>query len=199
MEQKETPYFEIRANYNAETIVVYQAFSEEIAAPAVKAQTFVAPFSFERMTWIKPSFLWLMERSRWGQSKGQEHTLAVRITREGWEKALRLSALSSPKHLDADAWKEQLRESPVRVQWDPERSLRGQKLLYRSVQVGLGRAVTPLYASEWIKEIQDLSPLVAKLRELRRDGEYEKAERLLPPERPYPTPEDIKQRLGMTR
>lgn len=48
---------EVRANYDDRTIVVYQAYREEIAAPAVQAQRFVAPFSFSRMTWIKPSFL----------------------------------------------------------------------------------------------------------------------------------------------
>ncbi|MBL8891477.1 MAG: DUF4291 family protein [Planctomycetaceae bacterium] len=30
-----------------------------MAEPALKQQRFVAPFSFDRMTWIKPSFLWL--------------------------------------------------------------------------------------------------------------------------------------------
>jgi hypothetical protein len=77
----------IRAYYDAGTIVVYQAYSAEIALPALAAQRFVAPFSFGRMTWIKPSFLWLMERSNWAQKAGQEYVLAVRITRAGWEEA----------------------------------------------------------------------------------------------------------------
>ncbi len=48
----------IRAAYDNETIVVYQAYSPAIALPALQAQRFVAPFSRSRMTWIKPSFLW---------------------------------------------------------------------------------------------------------------------------------------------
>src|SRR5690242_19745638 len=79
---------EIRADFDRETIVVYQAYRPEIAAAALKAGRFVAPFSFERMTWIKPSFLWLMARSNWGRKRGQECTLAIRISRNGWDRSL---------------------------------------------------------------------------------------------------------------
>ena len=41
------------------------------------------------MTWIKPSFLWMMYRCGWGLKEGQETVLAVEITREGFEWALR--------------------------------------------------------------------------------------------------------------
>ena len=84
---------ETRADYDAETIVMYQAYSPIIAEPALAAQRFVAPFSFGRMTWIKPSFLWLMHRSNWGRRAGQERILAVRIRRSGWDKALSLAVL----------------------------------------------------------------------------------------------------------
>jgi hypothetical protein len=57
---------EIRADYNATSIVVYQAYREQIARPALASQRFVPPFSLNRMTWIKPSFLWMMGRSNWG-------------------------------------------------------------------------------------------------------------------------------------
>jgi hypothetical protein len=46
------------------------------------------------MTWIKPSFLWLMARSGWARKPGQEMVLAVRITREGWEDARSEAVLS---------------------------------------------------------------------------------------------------------
>lgn len=52
------PQRQVRADYDARTIVVYQAYSPAIAGLAVQAQRFVPPFSFRRMTWIKPSFLW---------------------------------------------------------------------------------------------------------------------------------------------
>ena len=86
---------EIRADYDRDTIAIYQAYSPAIADAALKASRFVSPFSFHRMTWIKPSFLWLMHRSHWGQKGGQERVLAVRIKRTGWERGLSLAVLTS--------------------------------------------------------------------------------------------------------
>ncbi len=60
-----TPFRQVRAVFDDREITVYQAYSPRIAGPAVAAGTFVAPFSFTRMTWIKPSFLWMMYRCGW--------------------------------------------------------------------------------------------------------------------------------------
>jgi len=182
-----TPHLEIRADYDASTIVVYQAYRPEIAQAAVAAQRFVAPFSVSRMTWIKPSFLWMMERSGWATKEGQEHVLGVRITRAGWEEALASARLSEQGSGDA----------PVVVQWDPERTVRGAKLGHRSIQVGLGRGMVQRYVSEWTVEIRDLTPLVGKLRRFREEGEWSLVAHWLPPERPYPVPPLIARRLGM--
>jgi hypothetical protein len=115
---------EIRADYDDATIVVYQAYSAAIALPAVQHNRFVPPFSRDRMTWIKPSFLWMMERSGWGHKSGQEHILAIRITRQGWEAALAqavLTAFTQGVYRDDDDWQHQLDAAPVRVQWgEPE-------------------------------------------------------------------------------
>ena len=46
------------------------------------------------MTWIKPSFLWMMHRSGWATKPGQERVLAIEITRAGFEWALSHAALS---------------------------------------------------------------------------------------------------------
>jgi hypothetical protein len=130
----------IRATYDAESITVYQAYSPEIAEAAVKAQRFVPPFSLGRMTWIKPSFLWLMERSNWARKSGQERILAVRITRAGWEEGLAQAVLTHPEkgaYRDADEWRRLSKEAAVLVQWDPERSLSGASLEHRAIQVGL--------------------------------------------------------------
>ncbi len=53
---------QVRARFSADTITVYQAYPAQIAVPAVAAGRFVDPFSQARMTWIKPSFLWVMYR-----------------------------------------------------------------------------------------------------------------------------------------
>ena len=63
--------FEIRSDYDRDTIVVYQAFNDKIVIPAVKNNKFIEPFSFKRMIWLKPFFLWLMERSNYGQKSNQ--------------------------------------------------------------------------------------------------------------------------------
>lgn len=56
------PEKSIRAVFDNETITVYQAYKKEIALTAVENQTFVPLFKLERMTWIKPSLLWMMYR-----------------------------------------------------------------------------------------------------------------------------------------
>lgn len=190
---------EIRADYDANTITVYQAYSAAIAIPALTAQRFVPPFSFGRMTWIKPSFLWLMERSHWAQKAGQERVLAVRITRSGWEEALSLGILT-----DADpmvyptyaAWQEQFAQAQSHIQWDPERSLRGTSLLYGSIQVGLSRRLIHRYVEEWTVSLEDYTPLVKKIATLLRTGNEAQARKFLPPERLYPLPEALKRRIG---
>lgn len=75
------PFRQVRAVHDDETITVYQAYNPEIAEAAVRAGRFVPPFSLNRMTWIKPSFLWMMYRCGWATKPGQERVLAVRITR----------------------------------------------------------------------------------------------------------------------
>ena len=194
------PNHEIRADFDARTIVIYQAFRKEIALPAVAKQTFVSPFSFHRMTWIKPSFLWLMERSNWCQKAGQEHLLAVRISRDGWEEALSQGMLTTPEksvYPDPQVWRKQFDQALVHVQWDPERSNRGGALPYRSIQVGLSRHIINKYVDEWITEIRDLTPLVRKIQLALKSGRPDHVKKLLPVEKIYPLPEKIGKRLGM--
>jgi hypothetical protein len=189
---------EIRADFDRETIAIYQAYSPSIAEPALKAQRFVAPFSFRRMTWIKPSFLWLMHRSNWGQKRGQERTLAVRIKRKSWEKALSLAVLTAFEpavHASAEAWREQFENAKVHLQWDPERSLRGTRLPYYSIQVGLSRHVIQEYVNDWIVKIEDFTPLATKIYKLMHGGQAGKAKQHLPPEKVYPVNSELGRRL----
>lgn len=190
--------YEIRADFDRESIVVYQAYSPAIADAAVAAGRFVEPFSFQRMTWIKPSFLWLMHRSQWGQKSGQERVLAVRLSRAGWEEALGAAVLTSfhPRVFRSPAeWEERFRAASVHLQWDTERSLRGAALPYFSIQVGLSRHVIGDYVEEWVTHIEDITPRVREIHELLRAGEAEKAKRYLPPEKVYPVGAELGRRL----
>ena len=87
--------------------------------------------------------------------------------------------------------------APVIVQWDPERALRGEKLEHRSIQVGLRRQIVEKFVNEWTVDIQDLTSLVKKMAAFRKAGEYDKARRLLPPEKVYPVSGELANRLGM--
>jgi hypothetical protein len=174
-----TKLYEIRADYDAETIVVYQAYSRAIAEPALEAQRFVAPFSFGRMTWIKPSFLWLMHRSNWAQKAGQEQILAVRIRRASWDGALTQGVLTSPESRvfrSPAQWESAFASAKVHVQWDTERSLRGAALTYYSIQVGLSRHLIRDYAESWIAGIEDYTPLVRKLHRQLQEGRADSAQ-----------------------
>ena len=184
-----TAEYEIRADFDRDTITIYQAYPDRIADCALEAGRFVAPFSFQRMTWIKPSFLWLMHRSNWGRKAGQERVMAVKIQRSGWEKALTSAVLTSydSRVFSSNAdWGERFAAATVHLQWDTERSLRGAALPYHSIQIGLSRHVIREYVDEWITKIEDLTPLVRKLYDLLQSGQADKAKRLLPLERVYP-------------
>ena len=191
MDSPPIPFHQVRALYDTETITVYQAFRPEIANAAVAAGTFVAPFSMSRMTWIKPSFLWMMYRCGWATKPGQERVLAVRITRVGFEQALSQACLAhfDPAiHQSEKSWKAELQRRAVRVQWDPERDPDGSPLPYRSLQVGLpGGDIMERYVHEWIVEITDITETLAA----RRAGALP-----LPDERPYRLPESVAGRIG---
>ncbi len=189
---------EIRANYDRTSIVVYQAYSPAIGRPAVEKGRFTAPFSRTRMTWIKPSFLWLMARSGWGRKPGQEMILAVRITRTGLEEALSQAVLThpDPRVYRGDEWREAFTAARVHVQWDPERRLRGGPMEARSIQVGLSRHVIDRYVDEWILGIEDVTPLARKINAL-RDGHTSRAKALLPRERVYPVSPELARRIGV--
>ncbi|MBW4700486.1 MULTISPECIES: DUF4291 domain-containing protein [unclassified Micromonospora] len=188
------PVRQIRARYSTTTITVYQAYPPQIALPAVSAGRFVAPFKRDRMTWIKPSFLWMMYRCGWATKPGQERVLSIEITRAGFEWALAHACLSHydrDLHGDAATWAQQVKTSPVRVQWDPERSLRLAALPYRSLQVGLSCEAVHRYVDDWIVAVEDVTPAVEQIRDLLRRGDEQAAAARLPAERGYPLPDRI--------
>ncbi|AXT53432.1 DUF4291 domain-containing protein [Aquimarina sp. BL5] len=191
---------EIRADYDRDTITVYQAYGKSIAVSAIKNNKFESPFSFNRMTWIKPSYLWLMERSNWGTKSNQEYILGIKIKKVSWEKALSIGVLTDPDktiYKSGALWDKEFRNAKVHIQWDPERTLKGTKMQIRSIQVGIGRDLIKEYNEEWIQEINDLTPLTKKIRLLLKEGKYKEAKRLVPGEKIYEVPDDTKRRIGI--
>ncbi|MFJ6083906.1 DUF4291 domain-containing protein [Streptomyces sp. NPDC092369] len=146
------------------------------------------------LTWIKPLFLWMMYRCGWATKAGQETVLAVEISREGFEWALRHACRSSyvrGVHPDQATWQRELKRAPARVQWDPERDLHLRPLPYRSLQLGLSGEAVRRYADEWTVSLRDVTPLVRQIHNLVSDGDLDSAARLLPQERPYPVGEEL--------
>jgi len=157
----------IMAQFDAETVVVYQAYRPAIGHYAAERQKFGGEFSLNRMSWIKPNFLWMMYRSGWGAKEGQEVTLAVRLRRVGFSEILRVAVHSSyvPEiYGTPENWRARLAASPVRLQWDPDHDPRGGKQERRAIQLGLAGDVLRQYAENWIVGIEDISSFVMEQR-----------------------------------
>lgn len=177
----------ILAQFDSESVVVYQAYRPEIGHFAVKNQYFGGAFSFSRMSWIKPNFLWMMYRSAWASKPGQEVVLAVRLKREAFDQILAdavHSSFISQVYKTRDNWQKQVKTSSVRLQWDPDHTPVGNKAERRAIQLGLRGAVIKSYSRDWIIDIEDISEEVRRLYLVAREEKYDQL--MLPREDVYP-------------
>lgn len=186
-QQKEWPQSgrHVLAHYDDESVVVYQAYRPRIGHFAAEHGYFGGDFSFSRMSWIKPNFLWMMYRSGWGEKPGQEVTLAVRLTRSGFDTILRSAVPSGWDRSLYDsrrAWQVDVKSSDVRLQWDPDHAPSGASEERRAVQLGLRGETLKRYGREWIVSIEDISAFVAEQRAHVQDLPLLKT----PSERVYP-------------
>jgi len=158
----------ILAQYDDDTVVVYQAFRPAIGHFAARHGRFGGEYSFSRMSWIKPNFLWMMYRSGWGTKPGQEVTLVLCLRREGFETLLAqavASAHSEAQYATSTAWKEALQASEVRLQWDPDHDPVGRPLARRAVQLGLRGETLRQLNDEWLVDVMDISDFVKEQRQ----------------------------------
>lgn len=153
----------ILAQFDDEYIVVYQAFGKEIATYAVENQRFGgAAFSFERMSWIKTNFLWMMYRCGWASKKNQNRVLAIWIPRHAFENILSnaySTSLQKTKKLENS-------DIEVRLQWDPDHSPTYEKCSRRAMQLGLKGQILKNYGTTWIHKIEDITPFVLKQKKI---------------------------------
>ena len=167
----------ILAQYDQDSIIVYQAYRPSIGHFAAQKGYFGGEFKLSRMTWIKTSFLWMMYRSGWGTKEGQEVILAIRMQRFAFDLILAQAVYSKyiPRMYENQrAWKDAVKVSNVRLQWDPDHSPTGDKLQRRAIQLGLRNEMIIKYSQEWILSIEDVSPFVAQQRQNLREGNYHK-------------------------
>lgn len=189
---------EINAFFNENTIRIYQAYSEGIANEAIRLGTFGQLFKMDRMTWIKPSFLWMMYRSGWAPKDGQERILAIDIKREGFEEIIENVVLSSFKegiYVSYEDWKSRLKASEVRCQWDPDRDICGNPLNRRAIQLGLRGSMVENYVNKWITSITDITDYVNDVYQSIMTGDFQ--ENMLPKEQGYPLSNNQKVILGV--
>ncbi|MGB3266378.1 MAG: DUF4291 domain-containing protein [Microcoleus sp.] len=190
----------ILAQFDDNTVVVYQAYCPAIGLFAAEHGYFGGEFSLHRMSWIKPNFLWMMYRSGWGTKPGQEVILAVRLKRSAFDEIL-ASAVGSkfvPAVYGSEReWQQAVKSSDVRLQWDPDRHPSGAKLERRAIQLGLRGSVLANYSRDWIVNIEDISEFVQQQHHY--NTKADRAQLLTPCERVYPvTDPDVCQRLGIS-
>lgn len=176
----------IYAIFDEKTIRVYQAYNNEIADETLKLGRFGSKFSLNRMTQIKPSFLWMMYRSGWASKQGQERILAIDLKREGFDEIVRNSVFSSFREvsdLSKEEWKEKLENSEVRCQWDPDRDIYGNPIGRRAIQLGIKGETVRKYVNEWIVNITDITDKVIKMRNSIQNRTF--SESVLPQEKKY--------------
>ena len=158
----------ILAHYDEETIIVYQAYRPSIGLFAIKNGYFGGDdYSLSRMSWIKPNFLWMMYRSNWGMSEGQEVILGLRISRVFFNQILNEAVSSSfdaETYDSREVWQDAVKQSDVRLQWDPDHAPDGSKLSRRAVQLGLRGEILNSFAKDELLEVINMSEFVASER-----------------------------------
>ncbi|MBA2540749.1 MAG: DUF4291 domain-containing protein [Deltaproteobacteria bacterium] len=163
----------VLAQYDDDTVVVYQAYRPSIGRFAAEHGYFGGEFSLGRMSWIKPNFLWMMYRCGWAAKEGQEVVLAVWLARAAFDDILALAVPSSfddDRYVDRAAWQADVAGSDVRLQWDPDHDPHGRPVTRRAVQLGLRGDALASYARAqgaretvsraWIRKIEDVTPFV---------------------------------------
>lgn len=202
-----TPYRQIRAQYDSDTITVYQAYSATIASAAVKAQRLNASpeFRLGRMTWIKPSWAWMMYRSGYSyKDKRQERILAIKMKHEHFLALLEKGTLSTHSPTaDGAAPGSNGELASVRIQWDPERTPHLNVLPYRSIQIGISASMSAVWVNEWIVSIEDVTDRARHLyQSITEQPDITIQElvdkELVPIEVPYDVPEHVSTRLDMS-
>lgn len=233
-----------------QTITVYQAYPSTIATAAVAHQRLdTSPdFRTTRMTWIKPSWSWMLYRSGYSyKDSGQERILAIEMKREDFLGLLGRGVLthgattsttgtrSASRQGEQDQQQQQgqmasdsqagtrtsmeerekkaaareskrkdrLQSLDVKIQWDPERTVRLDSLNYRSIQIGIPAGLIKEWAQNMIVSIEDVTDRARELKRIldeRPDVTDEELGEmgLIPEETEVEVPAELRSRLGMS-
>jgi hypothetical protein len=196
--QFDTPVQLFEGEWDEEGVWFYQAFNNTIADYAIKHQQLGGDdFNPHRMTWVKPSFAWVLYRSGYGRKHNQVRVLKLKIRHES---LARLLSRCSCKHGGGG--------SKGRVQWDPARDIMSadgkeprKMQRRRAIQIGLKAELSQLYVNS-VVAIEDVTTLAHTVGDAHKSRSKEAMDALvprLPVERPYmpPCSNDVLSNLAM--
>ena len=143
----------------------------------------------------------------------QNHILALTMTHEAFKGLLRRAVLSHGPGAEihnarkmtenGDGGESVRRPKPteVRVQWDPERTVKLEKLQYRSIQIGIPGDLVP----EWVEGIVKIEDVTDRARDLKGVLDEEDdigledliSRGLVPLERVFEVDDELRQLLEM--
>jgi hypothetical protein len=193
---------QIIAHKQDESIIVYQAFNKNIAKYAVANQQFGGShYSFTRMSWIKPGFLWMMHRAGWATKDNQEAILAITLPIVHFKTILSqatISSFSNDLFATKENWKNELANTEVRLQWDPDHDPYGNKQERKAIQIGMKGDILQQFCTEWITKIEDITNFVKEQHQYIVSRQLDK---LIVPFEEVINLEDseIEKRIGITR
>ena len=187
---------EIRAEWDEEGVWVYQAYNDTIAEWSLKHNQLGGPgFNPTRMTWIKPSFAWMLYRSGYATKQNQTRILKIKLGHLGF-----LGLLEHCKHGHGGGG------SLGRIQWDPARDLfamNGEEPCeipnQRAIQIGLKGNLSREYVQS-ILAIEDVTNLTHQVAEHHRNQTMAQIMTNLPNERAYfhhLLTTDLKSKIGV--
>ena len=181
-------------------IVVYQAYNNQIADYATVNQKLGGShFSYNRMSWIKPNFLWMMYRCGWAEKENQENVIAIWIKKADFEIILENAVYSSfQKNIyhSSENWKNELEQKSVRLQWDPDHDPLGNKQERRAIQLGLKGDILKAFGEKMIQKIENITDFVKAQKQFVDKKDIENL--IVPSENLYiTTNQRLNQKLGI--
>mmetsp|Transcript_14026 Transcript_14026/g.15417 ORF Transcript_14026/g.15417 Transcript_14026/m.15417 type:complete len:186 (+) Transcript_14026:250-807(+) len=127
------------------------------------------------MTWIKPSFAWVLYRSGYGTKPAQERVLKIKLAHKDLAYLLsNCKLINTNKEIKETKKSGRTKEGIGRVQWDPERDLFQSVGKYprrmsrtRAIQIGLPGSLSEYYVNHIIS-IEEVTDLAHKLKTAHR-------------------------------
>jgi hypothetical protein len=150
-----------RAEWDEEGVFFYQAYNDEIADWSLEHQKLGGPhFKPFRMTWIKPSFAWMLYRAGYGsKDSNQTRILKIKLSHKTVSDLLGQCKLLTHAGGGGNG----------QIQWDPERDImsgNGKEPKRvpntRAIQIGLKCPLSELYVNS-ILSIEDVSAISRKI------------------------------------